>query len=54
MIEILYSPQYNKLFIFTGCYKFDDIKKTMILYLFTEKKSHITINSKELVHVGWL
>ena len=54
MTEILYSPKHNELFLFTGAYEIDDIKKTMILYLVGNKKKLAHLESKDLIHVGWL
>lgn len=54
MIEILYSPKHNELFLFTGCFEIDDNKKTMTLYLIGNRKKIVHLESKDLTHVGWL
>jgi hypothetical protein len=54
MSEVLYSPKHNEIFIFTGCFSYDDKKKTMTLYVFSGKKGYATIKAKDLVHIGWL
>lgn len=54
MIEVLYSPEHNELYVFTGCYEYNAETNTMILYLMTNRKKCVTIQAKDLVHVGWL
>jgi len=54
MIEILYSPKHDELFLFTGAYEIDDRDKVMTLYLIKRKNSFVTVDAKDLIHVGYL
>ena len=52
MIEILYSPKNNKIFLFEGKFKFDVKTKSVIIYLTGKGSKCIKVG--ELEHIGWL
>lgn len=54
MIEVLYCPVNNEMFLFTGAFEIDTKKHTMILYLQTTRKRIKMIEANQLVHIGWL
>ena len=54
MIEILYDPINNELFLFTGAFEVDVEKKTMTLYLQTRRKRIKIVEATQLAHIGWL
>lgn len=55
MTEVLYFPVSNELVLFSGVFKVDTEKKVMTLYVYGRKRRDIRlIDSKNLVHIGWL
>lgn len=55
MIEILYDPKLNTLFLFTGKCKLDLKRKIMTAYVYTENSNkHMFKHHTKFVHIGWL
>jgi hypothetical protein len=55
MIEILYCPITNEIFLFSGLFELDEKKKVMTIYVYGRNKYKIIkVNAKSLTHLGWL
>ena len=55
MTEILYCPMSNELVLFSGIFEVDAEKKVMTLYVYGKNRKGVRLlNSKNLVHIGWL
>jgi hypothetical protein len=54
MIEVVYCPVNNEIFIFTGCFDLDVQTKTIRAYLQTKRKGIKIAEASQLVHIGWL
>jgi hypothetical protein len=51
MIEVLYSPKHNRIFLSTGKFEFDS--KTMRMIVYIEGKGR-GVKPEDLLHIGWL
>ena len=63
MTEVLYDPINNELYLFNGMFEVDTKRHTMTIYVMSAKKlgmalkskdKVLKVNTKELVHIGWL
>lgn len=55
MTEILYDPKLNEILLFSGACEVDLENKMVVLYVEgSRKKRWKMIESKHLVHIGWL
>jgi hypothetical protein len=63
MTEVLYDPINNELYLFNGMFEVDTKRHIMTIYVMSAKKLGMTlkskdktfkVNTKELVHIGWL
>ena len=53
MVEVLYCPRNNKIYLSTQVYELDIATNTMVLYLITDSGNHKVV-PEDLVHIGWL
>lgn len=63
MIEVLYDPINNEIYLFNGKFEVDTKRLTITIYVMGYKKlgmalksknKTIKVNAKDVVHIGWL